>query len=129
VSEKAHVYGVALFEVILGVLQMIIAATTFSLYTFWLMMISEISRTQYSYYPDYYVGMLGAAGSIILFLGIYVLIHAVRRIVDHGLAAYVASKKPVVGFASSYPVRHCIHCGAEIPEGATFCTKCGKKQT
>lgn len=25
-------------------------------------------------------------------------------------------------------IKHCIHCGAEIPEGATFCTKCGKKQ-
>jgi len=128
-SEKVHTYGVALFEVILGVLQMIIAATMFSFYTFWLLMISEISRAQYPYYPDYYAGMLGAAGSMILFLGIYVLIHAVRRIVDHGLAAYVASKKPVAGVAPSYPVRHCIHCGAEIPEGATYCTKCGKKQT
>lgn len=107
---------------------MIVAATMFSFYTFWLIMISEISGAQYQYYPDYFAGMLGAAGSIILFLGIYVIIHAVRRIVDHGLAAYVASKKPSTGFAPSYPVQHCVHCGAEMPEGATFCTKCGKKQ-
>lgn len=126
-SEKTRVYGVALFEVILGVLQMIVAATMFSFYTFWLIMISEISGPQYQY-SEYIVGMLGAAGSIILALGIYVIIHAVRRIVDHGLTAYVAFQESSTGFAASYPVQHCIHCGAEIPEHAAFCTKCGKKQ-
>ena len=29
---------------------------------------------------------------------------------------------------SGVATKHCIHCGAEIPEDATFCTKCGRKQ-
>lgn len=128
ISEKTHVYSVALFEVILGVLQLIIGATMLSFYTYWLMMIANIGRAAYMYSPDYLTGMLGAGGSIILFVGIYVLIHAVRRIIDHGLAAYIASKKLGMILTPSYPVRHCIYCGAEIPGGATFCAKCGKKQ-
>lgn len=90
-AEKPRTYGVAILEIVLGIIQLIIASGIFSVHVYYDMMLLEME--EYNIEPTWMKGLYDAIGFIILFGAIYVLIHAIRRIVDHGLAAYVASKK------------------------------------
>ncbi len=47
--------------------------------------------------------------------------------VKRELASTVAPSAPPEP-ATAAKKRHCIHCGAEIPEGALYCPSCGEKQ-
>lgn len=94
-AEKARGAGVGLFGVVLGIVEVIIASFIISIGTYFSMMVSEITRaSQYYTPPQYYSGLLGATSSLIMFGGIYVLIHAAKRIVDQGFMAYLSTKMP-----------------------------------
>lgn len=94
-AEKARSAGLGLFGVVLGIIEVLIAAFIMSFATYFNMMASDITKAS-SYYtpPLYYGGLLGAITSLIMFGGIYVLIHAIKRIVDQGFVAYLSTKMP-----------------------------------
>jgi hypothetical protein len=79
-----------LFGIILGIIETIIASFIISFATYWSVMTSTINS---GYNPGYALGMYGTIGSLITFGGIYVLLHGIKRIVDHAFMAYVAGSK------------------------------------
>jgi hypothetical protein len=92
-AEKARGAGVGLIGVVLGFIEIVLASFIISFATYFSMMISEITRqTQYYTPPQYYSGLLGATSSLLMFGGIYVLVHAIKRIVDQGFMAYLSTK-------------------------------------
>ena len=91
-AEKARGAGVGVVGVVLGVIQIIIAAFIISFGTYFNMMVSDLTRSVI--FQQYFSGLLGAVNYLILFGGIYVLVHAIKRIVDQGFMAYISTKKP-----------------------------------
>ena len=93
-AEKARGVGVNLFGVVLGAIEMILASYIISFATYFNMMTAEITKpTQYYTPPAYMSGLFGATGSLITFGGVFVLIHAVKCVVDKAFMAYIASKQ------------------------------------
>jgi len=92
-AEKARGAGVGLVGVVLGVIQIALAAFILSFGTYLSMIFSEIARSPGLTFAQYWMGLLGAVNSFIMFGGIYVLVHAVKRIVDYGFMAYLSTKK------------------------------------
>jgi len=95
-AEKARGASVSIIGMVLGCVEIIIAAFIISFATSFNLWVLQITApTQYYTFPTYMSGLLGATASILLFGGIYVLLHAVKRIVDQGFMAYLsATKKP-----------------------------------
>jgi len=93
-AEKTRMVGVSIFGVILGAVELVIASFLISMATYVNMMIAEITRTL-SFPPpaSYLNSILGTLGSLMMFAGIYVLFHSVKRIIDHGLMAYIAGQR------------------------------------
>lgn len=89
-AEKARGVGNGLFGIILGVLETIFASFLISFSTYFGMWTADATR--YSS-QSYISGIYGAATSMIMFGGVYVLLHGIKRIIDHGFAAYLASKQ------------------------------------
>ena len=94
-AEKARGAGVGLIGVVLGVVEIIMAAFIISFGTYFNMMVAEYTKPVPPYYtpPAYLSGLLGAVNFLIMFGGIYVLVHAIKRIVDQGFMAYISTKK------------------------------------
>ena len=93
-AEKVRGVGNGLFGVILGVIEIIFASFLVSFSTYFSMMTAEITKPlQYYTPPAYLGGLFGAAGSMIMFGGIYMLLHGVKRVVDQAFMAYISSKK------------------------------------
>ena len=91
-AEKARGVGNGLFGIILGVIETIFASFLISFSTYFGMWTADITR--YSSGSQSYIGgLFGAAGFMIMFGGVYVLLHGIKRIIDHGFAAYLASKQ------------------------------------
>jgi hypothetical protein len=93
-AEKARGVTVSILGLGLGVFQLILG---FLIVYFWFnfsLMIAEIVKT-FGYYapPAYLVGLLDATKLLVLFGGIYVILHAIKRIVDYAFKAYIASKQ------------------------------------
>lgn len=89
-AEKARGVGNGLFGIILGVIETIFAAFLISFATYFGMWTTDVTRyTSQSYVS----GIYGAATSMIMFGGVYVLLHGIKRIIDHGFTAYLASKQ------------------------------------
>ena len=91
-AEKARGAGVGLIGAVLGIVEIILAAFIISFGTYFNMMVAEITKVPGT--PAYLSGLLGAVNFLIMFGGIYVMVHAIKRIVDQGLMAYVSTKKP-----------------------------------
>ncbi|MGB9694334.1 MAG: hypothetical protein ACPLYF_05765 [Fervidobacterium sp.] len=93
-AEKVRGIGVNLFGIVLGVIEMILASFIISFATYFNMMIAEITKPTEWYTPPAYISsLLGAAGSLIMFGGVYVLVHAIKCVVDKAFMAYIASKQ------------------------------------
>lgn len=94
-SEKTRTVWGGIFGVALGMIQLIIATSIISFYIYYNMMVDELTSPTYYYEgpPGWVGGLFGSIGWMILIGGIYVLINAIKRIIDHGLAAYIASKE------------------------------------
>jgi len=112
-AEKARGAGVGIIGVILGVIQIIMAAFIISFGTYFNKMISSLGLYGL---PQYFSGLLGAVNFLILFGGIYVLVHAIKRIVDQGFMAYLSTKTPRP--SPSQPA-----------VGAQLCPTCGQPST
>ena len=96
-AEKIRGAGSGLFGVILGVIEAIFASFLISFATYFNVMTVEITKPQQYYTPPAYLGgIFGAAGSMITFGGVYMMIHAVKKIVDQAFMAYLSSKKSPV---------------------------------
>jgi len=99
--EKAHSMTVSIFGIVLAVIELILAC--FIIYfaiNFSIMISGTMSPIIYGTGqirpPEparYLVSLLNATSALLLIGGIYVLIHAVKRIIDHIFKAYIASKK------------------------------------
>jgi uncharacterized membrane protein len=93
-AEKVRGIGVSLFGVVLGVIEMILASFIISFATYFNMMVAEVTKpTQWYTPPAYMGGLFGAAGSLIMFGGVFVLVHAIKCVVDRAFMAYIASKQ------------------------------------
>ena len=92
-AERARGAGVSFFGVILGAVEMILGAFIISFATYFNMMVAEVTKLPAYMMPAYIGGLLGATGSLIIFGGVFVLLHAVKRIVDQAFMIYIASKK------------------------------------
>ncbi len=89
-AEKARGVGNGLFGIILGVIETLFASFLISFSTYFGMWTADITR----YSSESYIGgLFGAASSMIMFGGVYVLLHGIKRIIDHGFATYLSSKQ------------------------------------
>lgn len=83
-----------LMGMVLAVIQMIISVFIISFAASYNLWVSELLvPSQYYTPPQYLSGLLGATTSLALFGGIYVLVHSIKRIVDHGFQAYLGTEK------------------------------------
>jgi hypothetical protein len=90
-SEKTRGIGVSLFGIILGGIEIILAAFIVSFSTYFTMLTADVTKA--SYMPAYWSGLLGATSSLVMVGGIYVLVHGVKRIVDQTFLAYISAKQ------------------------------------
>jgi hypothetical protein len=101
VAEKAHGMTVSIFSIVLAVIELILACFIIYFAVNFSIMVSAI---MYPYYPiygremmvqplGYLVGLLNATSALLLIGGIYVLVHAIKRIVDHIFKTYISSRQ------------------------------------
>jgi hypothetical protein len=98
-AEKARGIGVGIFGVILGVIEAVLASYIISFAINFNSMVNTLYGGYYQ--PAYLTGLYGAASSILMFGGVYVLIHAIKRIVDYTFLTYIASKQRMETTVSS----------------------------
>ena len=99
-AEKARGITVSIFGISLAVIQVILACFIIYFAINFSIMISGIMYPTYPIYdkemigtPGYLVGLLNATSALLLFGGIYVLVHAIKRIIDNVFRTYIASKQ------------------------------------
>ena len=93
-AEKIRGVGVNVFGVILGAIEMVLASFIISFATYFNMMAADLTKpTQWYTPPAYMGGLLGATGSLIMFGGVFVFVHAIKSVVDKGFMAYISSKQ------------------------------------
>jgi hypothetical protein len=99
VVEKAHNITMSVFGIVLAVIELILACVIIYFSINFNLLISGIIG--YSVYGvaqmmtqplGYLVGLLNATGALLLLGGIYVLVHAIKRLIDNIFKSYIASK-------------------------------------
>jgi len=93
--EKAHGITVSVFGIALAVIELILACFIIYFSINFNTMISGILYPTYAVamIATYLVGLLNATSALLLIGGIYVLVHAIKRIIDYIFKAYIASKQ------------------------------------
>ena len=89
-AEKARGISAGIFGIVLGVIEVIIASAVIYFGIYFNMMFSEVVRSPYL--PSYWIGFVGATDYMILFGGVYLLVHAIKRIVDQFFMVYLSAK-------------------------------------
>jgi hypothetical protein len=98
-TEKAHSITVSVFGIVLAVIELILALFIMYFAINFNIMISEIIMPPIYLRPEmvqplwYLVGLLNATSALLLIGSIYVLVHAIKRIVDYIFKAYIASRQ------------------------------------
>lgn len=95
-AEKAHGVTVSIFGIGLAIIQVILACFIIYFAINFNIMISGITTPAYDMVmssPGYLVGLLNATSALLLIGGIYVLIHAIKRIIDYAFKTYIASRQ------------------------------------
>jgi hypothetical protein len=97
-AEKAHGMTVSIFGIALAVIELILAcfiiifAINFNIMTTGIIM-PPIYDMRMIGLPGYLVGLLIATSALLLLGSIYVLVHAIKRIIDNVFKTYIASKQ------------------------------------
>jgi hypothetical protein len=93
--EKAHNLTMSSFGIVLAVIELILACVIIYFSINFSIMISGL----YPVYPTemmqplgYLVALLNATRALLLLGGIYVLVHAIKRLIDNIFKVYLASK-------------------------------------
>jgi hypothetical protein len=93
-AEKARGITVNIFGIILGVLELLLAIFIIYIAINVNIMIAQV-MSSFGYYapPAYLIGLINAAGILILLGGIYVLVYAIKRIIDHMFGVFISFKQ------------------------------------
>jgi len=89
-AEKARNISRGIFGIIFGIIEIIIAVFVIYFGIHFNMMASEVAKSPYL--PYYYPGLVAAVSYLILFGGIYLLVHAIKRIIDQVFMVYLSAK-------------------------------------
>lgn len=99
-AEKAHGMTVSVFGIVLAVIELILALFIMYFAVNFSIMISGVIMPPIYLTPaqmvqplGYLVGLLNATSALLLIGGIYVLVHAIKRIIDYIFKTYIASKQ------------------------------------
>jgi uncharacterized membrane protein len=98
-ADKAHGVTVSIFGTVLGVIELLLALVIIYFAINFNIMVSAIIMPPVVYSPGmaqtlgYVVGLLNATNALLFIGGAYVLVHAVKRIIDYIFKAYIASKQ------------------------------------
>jgi hypothetical protein len=100
-AEKAHGMTVSIFGIVLAVIELILACFIIYFAVNFSIMVSGIMYPYYAIYDrgmmvqplGYLVGLLNATNALLLIGGIYVLVHAIKRIIDYIFKTYITSKQ------------------------------------
>jgi uncharacterized membrane protein len=100
VVEKGHGLTVSAFGIVLAVFELILACFIIYFAVNFSIMISGVITPPIYLTPaqmvqplGYLVGLLNATNALLLIGGIYVLVHAIKRLIDHIFKTYIASKQ------------------------------------
>jgi cytochrome c-type biogenesis protein CcmE len=93
-AEKARGVTVSIFGMILGVIELLLAIFIIYVAINISILIAQV-MSSFGYYapPAYLVGLMDAAGVLILLGGIYVLVHSIKRIIDQLFMAYISLRQ------------------------------------
>jgi hypothetical protein len=93
-AEKARGITVSIFGIILGVFELLLAILIIYIAINVNIMIAQV-LSSFGYYvpPAYLIALVNAAGILILLGGIYVLVYAIKRIIDHMFGVFTSFKK------------------------------------
>jgi len=93
-AEKARGVTVSIFGIILGAIEVLLAIFIIYIAVNINIMIAQI-MSSFGYYapPGYLIAVTNATGVLILLGGVYVLVHAVKRIINHVFMGYISFKQ------------------------------------